>query len=207
MIEKTTTDSSHYYVLTEAAELIKDLPIDLLTCEIGLRLGGGTSHILDGLYRTEQYGRTHIAIDPYGNIEYQSTDDRMVKHDYTNNMKHDCMVRLNHQLIEEFKNKFNFVFINLCDEEFFSRYADGVPVYQEEKKLLDKYALIHYDGPHDVPSIMKEVDFFIPRTVSGSMFVFDDIPNYNHAIIDDHLLDNDFTVINKTERKISYRKN
>jgi hypothetical protein len=61
------TDSGDYYLLTKGVEL--SAHAEGLTCEIGLRTGGGTKHIMEALSKYRP-GKVHIAIDPYGNILY-----------------------------------------------------------------------------------------------------------------------------------------
>ena len=60
-------DSGNYEVLSEGIKRVAG--IEGMSCEIGLRRGGGTFHIMESLKATGQQ-RLHIAIDPYGNIDY-----------------------------------------------------------------------------------------------------------------------------------------
>jgi hypothetical protein len=84
LVPDLPTDSDNYDVLTEAVQRIQS--VEGLTCEIGLRRAGGTKFILDAIKATQQ-NKTHIAIDPYGNIEYpQGDDNHAVRCDYTNSM-------------------------------------------------------------------------------------------------------------------------
>jgi hypothetical protein len=116
------------------------------------------------------------------------------------------MLRVYNQIKTLYENRFNFIFINLDDKEFFERYSDGVPVYNETKEVLDKYALIHYDGPHDTENVLNETKFFLTRTVLGSIMVYDDVSHYKHDLVDTLLLESGFEALNRTERKISYIK-
>ncbi|MFM7857463.1 MAG: class I SAM-dependent methyltransferase, partial [Flammeovirgaceae bacterium] len=75
----------------------------------------------------------------------------------------------------------NFTFFCLEDNEFFKRYGDGVPVYDQYKKIEDKYAFVFFDGPHTNEAIEMELDFFLERTVPGSVFVFDDLHTHMHT--------------------------
>tara|TARA_R110000868_G_C10637652_1_gene743820 strand:- start:59 stop:673 length:615 start_codon:yes stop_codon:yes gene_type:complete len=203
MIGNYTTlegDSLDYDLLYRAAQKSKD--IDGLVCEIGTRKGGSLAYIIDALQHTNKH---IIAIDPYGNIEYQSTEHDFVRLDYTNDMKHEAMMNI-HAYV---RNKgVNFTFFNLEDTEFFKRYDDGVPVYNQHKQVLNTYSFVFYDGPHDVTSIMDELFFFMSRSVSGTVYVFDDILSYPHNEIDAYLLNNGFALLEQgaQQRKASYIK-
>jgi hypothetical protein len=59
--------------------------------------------------------------------------------------------------------KVNFQFFNLEDTEFFERYAEGVPVYNQVKTIWKTYSFVHFDGPHAFDSLMTEIDFFYKR--------------------------------------------
>ena len=91
------------------------------------------------------------------------------------------------------------------DTEFFKRFADGVPFYNEHKVFETQYALVFFDGPHDVPSILKEIEFFHPRSLKGSMWVFDDVEGYyDHDRIESIVLELGWSLVAKTTRKASY---
>jgi isopropylmalate/homocitrate/citramalate synthase len=36
---------------------------------------------------------------------------------------------------------------NPKDTEFFKRYCDGIPIYDEYKRIVNKYAMVFLDGP------------------------------------------------------------
>ena len=64
-------------------------------------------------------------------------------------------------------------------------------MYKNSKKTIEnKYALVHFDGPHKVADIITEIDFFMDKMSIGGMFIFDDayVGYYDHDKIDDHLL-------------------
>lgn len=195
------TDSHNYEVLFEAAASIKDIPGTI--CEIGTRQGGSLEYIVDGLLSVDNINRNIICIDPYGDIEYRGSDDNFSKWDYTNDMRNEAWTN-----IYSYVNKkpVNVVFLCLEDTEFFNRFSDGVPFYQGSKTISNQYALVFFDGPHDTNSVIKEIEFFLPRSVVGSHFVFDDVASYNHQAIDDILLQNNFKEVKRTPRKISYVK-
>lgn len=196
------TDSSEYEILASAAIAIRGLEPTALTCEIGLRAGGGSRHIIEALVESEQRYRTHIAIDPYGNIEYETSEGLVTRHDYTNHMRNQCMQELYQYATEKDINVLVFL---LEDTEFFNRFSDGVPIYQEVKRLATHYALVHFDGPHAKEPLQKEIDFFVPRIIHGGMFVFDDINNYNHQEVEEALLPRGFELVERGSNKASYR--
>lgn len=201
LIPSLPTDSKNYEVLTEGVEKIAS--IDGLTCEIGLRRGGGTKYILDALRATGQQ-RVHIAVDPYGNIEYPEGDDgRVIRCDYTNEMRDEALVNLYLYCLQ---NKQPFIFFNLQDTEFFARFADGVPVYNQQKTIHTQYALVHFDGPHTVDCLREEVDFFQSRSPQGSVWVFDDVGLYDHQQVHQYVRTLGWKLYRTTERKWAYSK-
>lgn len=193
------TDSYEYEILFEAAKNIKDVPG--LVCEIGLRAGGGTSIMISGLLANEDYNRTVIAIDPYGNIDYATEEGVVTKFDYTNDMRNQCMREM-HAFIRH--KPVNFLFFPLEDTEFFKRYSDGVPVYEENKRLETKYALVHFDGPHIKSVLENEIEFFGERSGIGSRWVFDDIDNYDHMAVEEKIYAYGFERAIYGTRKASY---
>jgi hypothetical protein len=120
-------------------------------------------------------------------------------------MKHEAMMNI-HAYVRG--KGVNFTFFNLEDTEFFKRYGTGVPVYNQHKQILNTYSFVFYDGPHDVLSIKEELIFFIPRSVTGTVYVFDDILSYPHNEIDAYLLNNGFALLEQgaQQRKASYIK-
>ena len=200
-IPELPTDSANYEVLSDAVERIK--AVEGLTCEIGLRRGGGSKYIIDALKATQQT-KTHIAIDPFGNIEYpEGDDDRIIRCDYTNTMRDDCLVNLYLYCLQQQQP---FIFFNLEDTEFFARFADGVPVYQETKQLVNRYALVHFDGPHTVRHLKVEIDFFQSRSPEGAVWIFDDVKLYNHADIHAYVRELGWSLFRTTDRKWAYSK-
>ena len=85
------SDSREYHILSNAVAMLKD--VDGLTCEIGVREGGGTKLIIETLLQTNQ-SKIHIAIDPFGNIEYDHFETKKERLDYTNAMKHRMLANL-----------------------------------------------------------------------------------------------------------------
>jgi hypothetical protein len=187
-------DSLEYEFFDEAIQLLKN-PIGV-SVEIGVRRGMGTKCIIDAYRKYHpSIQLKHLGIDPYGNILYRTSDnDKGGRLDYTNKMKQDALLAI----IKEYP-EFNFV--NLEDLEFFKRYADGYPVYDFEKKLLTKYETVHFDGPHDTESVMKEVDFFLDRRPEQCVYIFDDIDTHDIDKIGEHLIWNGFKEFKKGKRK------
>ena len=199
LIPELPCDSKNYDVLVRG--MIKAKNQAGLTCEIGLRRGGGTKAIFDGM-DAAGIKKTHIAIDPYGNIEYHE-GDRVIRCDYTNDMRDDCLANIYLYCLQ---HQFDFQFFNLEDYEFFARYADGVPCYNTVKTVVNEYALVHFDGPHTVEALATEIAFFHERTAPGAIFVFDDVALYNHDAIDTWLDELGWELYETSERKWAYQK-
>lgn len=225
-------DGANYEVLTEGIKRVAG--IGGMSCEIGLRRGGGTFHIMESLKTTGQE-RLHIAIDPYGNIDYpvsgkyknahakaleesatsmaghldfteaDRADNTTIKCDYTNTMRNECLVDLYFYCLT---NNMPFLFFNLEDTEFFKRYSDGVPFYNDTvgKQLFSEYAFVHYDGPHTVETLKVEVDFFHPRSATGAVWVFDDVGWYDHAQLHEYIEPLGWTLYETTVKKMAYYK-
>jgi len=195
-------DSFDYDVLTDAAKDIKG--VDGVVCEIGLRMGGGLKAIVEGLMAHEDL-RPFVAIDPYGSIGYcQNEVWRMDASAYTNSMKNQALQAIG--LFCEL-NGVNFMPFIMEDSEFFSRFGDGVPIYEGQKRIVSRYALTLFDGPHNSQSVLEEIGFFIPRCNVGSYFVFDDVQDYDHSKVHSVLSeDGRFVVVRSTGRKISYKR-
>jgi hypothetical protein len=193
------TDSLEYEILEEAVERVAD--VFGFTCEIGVREGGGTKLIMDTLKKTGQK-KIHIAIDPFGNIEYDHWESRRERVDYTNDMKRRMLKNLYEYCHEE---SMECLFFPLEDTEFFKRYADGVPIYNESKIILNQYALVFFDGPHTTDLVLREFEFFRNKVPIGGALVFDDINQYPHMkTLDSHIRSCGFKVLTQGNHKISY---
>ena len=225
-------DSGNYEVLSEGIKRVAG--IEGMSCEIGVRRGGGTFHIMESLKATGQQ-RLHIAIDPYGNIDYPVSskyndvcnkareeegaslpshlvfteadrgNNTTIKCDYTNTMRNECLVDLYYYCLA---NDMPFLFFNLEDTEFFKRYSDGVPFYNDTvgKQLISDYAFVHFDGPHIVEAVKAEVDFFHPRSVTGAVWVFDDVGWYDQAQIHEYIEPLGWKLYETTVKKMAYCK-
>jgi len=175
-----------------------------LFCEIGTRKGGSTKIIIDQI-NSVCPDKTLICIDPYGDIAYETKDNIWTKYDYTNEMRRQTQKDLFSYV---FDKRIDFHMLIMEDQEYFHRFADGYPTYNDTrgKVISNHYQFVYFDGPHAAWPIMREVDFFLFRVSKGSVFVFDDICEYNHDIIDDHLIRNYWEVLEKGEFKASYIK-
>jgi hypothetical protein len=195
-------DSKDYDLITRAIEAIPNGK-EGMTCEIGLRQGGGTKYIINALSHKNLPYKVHIAIDPFGNIVYARKDGVNRRMNYTNEMR-DTSLGFIYQYA--MSKSVNFVFINLEDVEFFKRYSDGVPVYSDNKHLLEKYIFVHFDGPHQADLVLEELLWFDERMTAGATAVFDDINDYNHDMVEEKLKELKWMLLEKTGRKASYQK-
>ena len=193
-------DSQEYEILSEAAWSTAQLMG--LTCEIGLRQGRGSAIILNAR-ATMGRPATHVAIDPYGNLEYSPNDTARVRLDYTNDMKELALANLHLLAAQTHSCIYYFC---LTDTAFMARYKDGVPVYDEHVLLVNDYSLVHFDGPHTTRDVQLETEFFADKAVMGAKFVYDDVDSYDHGKVDSWLLKEGWEVSRKGTRKISYRR-
>lgn len=216
------TDSQEYDILVNGALKIKG--VEGAVVEIGTRRGGSAKMIIDALVSNEDTDRSMFCIDPYGNIEIECTNLNMKIHypqvqldgdpeskditkpyrfDYDNSMRNQVIPSLYYYA---YQAGLNFNFFCLEDVEFFNRYADGVPVYQDTKKVEGKYAFVFFDGPHDNKTLFFETEFFLKRSNVGTVFVFDDIWMYDHDGIEKVLFREGFELLEKQNIKASYVK-
>jgi hypothetical protein len=184
--------------------LIKYIPelkgVEGMTIEVGLRRGGGTANIIDAFLKNDDK-RVHICVDPYGNIEYYG-HGHVTRYDYFNSMRNETIPNL-YRYAEE--HNVNIIFFNLEDSEFYKRFDDGVPVYDEEKKIMSKYCFAHIDGQHDVKSVDVATDFFLKHLSVNGIIAYDNTDYYEHGLIHTKLLDNNFEVLLE-EQVHSYKK-
>jgi hypothetical protein len=188
-------DSTEYEILKEACESLEDN--NLFTIEIGVRQGAGTKIILDTLKDKNHW---HLGVDPYGNLNYEHYDDSgAYTCDYTNSMKL--------QLIKDIDYE-NFTLFPMGDDEFMKRFHDGVPIYKNEKEFINKYDLVHFDGPHKTIDVLKEVLFFAERSRPGTVFVFDDYPKFDMDFVLKIIVNEfGFLLLKQGKNKISLKRN
>jgi hypothetical protein len=165
-----------------------------------------------------------FCIDPYGNIEIECTNLNMAIHnperkiegdlqskeitspqrfDYDNSMRNRVIPSL---YFYAYQRDMDFTFFCLEDTEFFDRYNDGVPVYNNVKTLVNEYAFVFFDGPHDNKTLVLETNFFLKRAPVGAVYVYDDIWMYDHDAIEKMLFDAGFETLEKKNIKASYKK-
>lgn len=215
------TDSSEYEILTNAAASIKGVPGGVV--EIGTRRGGSAVMMMQTLAQNDDTDRLFICIDPYGNIPIECTHINLAlaygeKHedenakdkskpktfDYTNNMRNRVIPSLYYV---GYELGFNFQFHCLEDFEFFDRYLEGVPVYNNGKRIEDKFALSFIDGPHTNDAVLMEMEYFNEKAPPGAMTVHDDIWMINQdEIIEPWLFERGWELVEKGRIKASYRK-
>jgi len=159
------TDSAEYELLKDA--VLSTRHLDGLVIEFGTRKGGIMQQIIECL--TDE---TVISVDPYGNILYNTGWAGRTRLDYTNEMRNETLANL-YTICRD--KKVNFLHFTLEDTEFFTRFGDGVPVYQHEKYLVNTYSFAFLDAGHTIEDIFEELCFFSPRMETGAKVVVDDI--------------------------------
>jgi hypothetical protein len=187
-------------MLRKALEVCEDVPG--AGCEIGVRQGHGSYLML----KHSPAERPHICVDPYGNIEYASWEVRRDRlNNYNDDMFYTTMVDL-YTAAKQLQR--HLVFFPLEDTEFMERFGTGVPVYTKNHKwMINKYAMVHIDGPHTTDLVMAETRFFLPRLERGACIVYDDIQQYNHDAVDAFLLKSGvISCIGRTDKKAAYKR-
>jgi len=198
------TDSTEYELLTEAAEMAAG--IVGMGCEIGLRRGGGSRMIMDSFIKKGEF-KTHVMVDPWGDIEYLTTEKNQTRlyTDYTNEMRAQCLQEL--FTYYDGKKPVNPIVFNMEDSEFFTRFYDYVPTYFNKGKVREThYCIAHLDGPHDSTVVIEEAEFFADRMHVGAMLVCDDTNLYDHVRAEKRILELGFEVYKRGQRKAVYRK-
>ena len=153
--------------------------------EIGLREGGGTKVIIDALPESPTQ-HVVIALDPYGNILYQHDENtKGDSYGYTNDMRNRSVSALYRYVSD--RPAVNFLYYAMEDVEFFRHFANGVPVYNNGKALLNEYAFVFVDGPHFLERVLETVDWFNDRTLPGAQMVFDNTEQIRFAELQNHM--------------------
>lgn len=50
----------------------------------------------------------------------------------------------------------------LEDQEYFNAFGNGVPIYYKgDKKIINKYDFVHFDGPHTTVAVLNEALFLL----------------------------------------------
>ena len=145
------------------------------SCEIGVRQGLGSKIIMDNIINN----KTHVGIDPYGNLSYQHYDRKYTfswperwrgefKVDYTDEMRDTLL-----NDFKEYRNNGKFVLANMTDTMFMCH-----PDWNEKT-----YAFVHFDGPHMSKDVLTEAVWFANRAAKRARFVFDDTDKFEMSII------------------------
>jgi hypothetical protein len=191
--------SESYKNLTKYIPELKD--VEGISIEIGFRRGGGTLEIIEAFLENNDK-RPHVCIDPYGDIEYWG-HGKITQYDYFNSMRNEAISNL--YKYADIRGV-NVIFYNLEDSEFYKRFADGVPVYDNgTKTIASKYCLAHIDGQHDIKSVNISTDFFIKNLSVRGVIIYDNTDYYEHKEIHDKLLTNNFELLIE-ENTHSYKK-
>ena len=122
----------------------------------------------------------HVGIDPYGDLLYKHIDKQVDHEKGTLHIGQTLMVIFGKrrwytkdtyvpnsmkQTFDQFKNHENFILYQLEDTEYFNLFGGGLPIYQNgQKKLVNVYDFVHFDGPHTTEKVLEEVMFFAPRS-------------------------------------------
>jgi len=186
-------DSSEYEILQNAVNAANN--IEGLSIEFGIRAGGSSQIIIQGY----TIPKIHIGVDPYGTLPYPGQCI------YDNEMRNSAIS----SLYSISKNtSVNFIFYNLTDTEFFKRFSDGVPVFEETKqKIYEKYSMVFLDARHTLEDVYNQVLFFKDRMSCGGFLVFDDITDYyDHTVVHTALIEkHGFELVQMGKVKASYR--
>ncbi len=233
-------DGADYEVLERA--VVDVLDVEGAIVEIGVRMGGSVKIMIDALAANESArDRLIIAIDPYGDIPCPSTNKSVacqevvgrsfeartypivgdpmstdvvigdVHHDYDNDMRNYFLPSL---YWYAFNDGVNLQFLQLEDTEYMDRFPDGFPTYVNGvKRIVDRYALTFFDGPHTTDAVMREAIFFGSRTSAGGQLVFDDVWMYDHEKVDGVVREFGFELLECPQlldtchvSKVSYRR-
>lgn len=203
-MERLGTDSGEYDILVEAAHQAR--AIDGISIEIGLREGGGSQFMIEALNDPVIGPRTHVAVDPYGSLPYEWKQGQIASWTYDNRMRDEAVSKLFAMVS---KTNVNFLFINLTDDQFFKRYADGIPLYNTDafEKIVNVYSIAHLDAVHSVEALSAQIEFFDTRMVAGSLIVIDDIKDfYDTDIVENLLFSKGWKIFKKGSKKGAYIK-
>jgi len=203
-VSSLDVDSVDYQILGQAA--IDIVNVKGMTCEIGTRAGGSSKVIIDNIMKSQPKGiRTHIAIDPYGGLDYRSKDDEIIEDAYPDRIRDIAIPALYRYCVG---SMVNFLFFQMTDDQFFKRFADGVPIYADgQERIINKYALVFFDGPHSTDIVMRETKFFEDKVDPGAVFVYDDVKDYyDHDKVHNYLLKTGWVLKTKSMYKASYTK-
>jgi len=192
-------DSLEYEILDRAVKSLSN-PVGK-SLEVGVRMGYSSKVIIDAYrkYHGHLNNFVHLGVDPYGDLPYNMSElDKGRRVGYDNMMKQRALAYL-------IKNYREFHPVIMEDTEFFQKFENGYPIYNQTKFYVNSYELVHFDGPHDLISILKEISFFIKRLEKETIFVFDDIEAFNLKKIEEEIFKKGFVLLEKGVRKASYK--
>ena len=179
-----------FYRYDMLAKVAQEAPEGILV-EIGFRAGTGVMSMIEG--NTHSDKNLYVAIDPFGNIPFK--EGNSVRNlDYTNERRKGTLNNF-YNYLSDLNTTTNFIFFNLESVEFFRRYADGIPDYfSGEKRIRTDYAVSHLDGQHDTETVLKEVQFFIPKIQQNGFIVIDNTEQgwMDMSVIETELFGNGF---------------
>jgi hypothetical protein len=82
-----------------------------------------------------------------------------------------------------------------------------VPIYHRgQKKVMNVYDFVFFDGPHTTEKVLEEAMFFAIRSRDGTRFVFDDHQHYQMSTIAHALTYFGFHTVEMGETKILLEK-
>ena len=197
-------DGYDYHILKEAMSYA--VSATGFSLEIGVREGAGSKIMIEA-YQEINVPKIHIGLDPYGGIPYRYKDDTLVTDAYPNLFR-DCAIPELFRMCAG--SNVDFLFFQMTDEQFFKRFADGVPVYiNGEEQIINEYGCVFFDGPHTTKQTLAETEFFESRASKGAVFIYDDVDGfYDHDVIRDYLKStNKWERISMTKAKAVYLKN
>ena len=205
-------DSTDYNLLEKWTKQLS--PRDFyLSVEIGVREGYGSHVIMENLKNKNNF---HIGIDPYGDILYDHVDSIPGHEPTWTDFKGNILYNpdgsfktptypssMKQTFLTAFNKHENFILYQLEDIEYFNAFGQGVPIYYKgQKKIMNTYDFVHFDGPHTTAAVLHEALFFANRSNPGTRFVFDDIDTYEIEQITQALAYYDFYIIERGKNKI-----
>ena len=148
----------------------------------------------------------HIGIDPYGDILYDHVDSIPGHEPTWTDFKGNILYNpdgsfktptypssMKQTFLTAFNKHENFILYQLEDIEYFNAFGQGVPIYYKgQKKIMNNYDFVHFDGPHTTAAVLHEALFFANRSNPGTRFVFDDVDTYDMNHITQALTHYDF---------------
>lgn len=210
-------DSEEYKLLAKWAHQLA--PRDFyLSVEIGVREGYGSHVIMENLKDKNNF---HIGIDPYGDILYSHVDPKPGIAPRWTDFKGNILYNpdgsfktptypssMKQTFLKAFDKHENFILYQLEDMEYFNAFGQGVPIYYKgQKKIMNNYDFVHFDGPHTTAAVLPEALFFANRSNPGTRFVFDDIHTYDIKHIQQTLTHYGFHLLESGKTKLCLEKN